>query len=345
MKTSLDLSGIVATSAAEPKEMLSVRSEGGVTHVRINFSSLSLIQECARKSEYSLVRGLKPRLEAPALLFGTAIHKGLEVYYSGERTERRIPSEYRETMAMIGCGQWKDEWSESLLFRAARAFFLKAEPLVALPDDNKRSPVTGVWMLTHYFERFLTDEYVILRDAQGPVVERRFSMPIYADTTLTIELFGTIDFVMKSDVSGQILPGDHKTASSLYDFYDKVSPNFQYTGYLWAAREVLGYDTDVFLVNALEVKAPPKTSRGSPPNFARQVTQRTDADYEELRQSTVSAVKQFLTNQGLRHFPQSATGACTARYGSCDFREVCSAPAQLRETIISAKFAQTGHRA
>jgi hypothetical protein len=331
--------------------MLSISEEGGVTSVRINFSSLSVLQECARKSEYLLVRGLKPSLESPALLFGSAIHKGLEVYYSGERTERRIPSEYKDTMNMIGCGQWQPEWSESLLFRSARAFVEKAAPLSALPDSNKRSINTGVWMLQHYFQKYLTDEYVIMRDDKGPVVERRVSLPVYSGiesmesgiSRLDIELFGTIDFVMKSEVSGQILPGDHKTASSLYDFYDKISPNFQYTGYLWACREVLGYDTDLFLVNALQVKQPPKTACGSEPDFARQITQRTQEDYDELKLAIISAVRGFLTNQANGHFPMSATGACTARYGSCTYRDVCSSPASLRENIISAKFAATGH--
>ncbi len=355
MNLAIDASGVLASASAEPKEMLGISEADGVTSVRINFSSLSVLQECARKSEYLLIRGLKSNLESPALLFGTAIHKGLEVYYSGERTERKIPSCYKEIMQEIGCGLWDEEWGSSLLYRAARAFVLKAAPLSALPDDNKRSILTGVWMLQHYFQKYLTDEYVIMRDEHGPVVERKVSMPVYEGPMMgmwgrelekiRIELFGTIDFVMKSEVSGQILPGDHKTASSLYDFYDKISPNFQYTGYLWACREVLGYDTDLFLVNALQVKQPPKTARGSEPDFARQITQRTQEDYDELRHAIVDSVSAFLRNRERNYFPMSATGACTARYGSCTYRDICAAPAQLRENIISAKFAATGHQA
>ncbi len=330
-------------AAAEPKEMLSVSETGGVTSVRINFSSLSLLQECARKAQYSLIRGLKPSLESPALLFGSAVHRGLEIYYSGERTERKIPTGYAETMSMIGCGQWQADWEEFLVFRAARAFVLKAAPLNALPDDNKRSVFIGVWMLQHYFTRYLCDEYVILRDEHGPVVERKFSMRIHSTPKLNIDLFGTIDFVMKSEVTEQILPGDHKTASSLWDFYDKVRPNFQYIGYNWACREVLGYDTDKFMVNALEVKAPPKTSKGSPPNFARQITDCSEEDRHEFKLSIIDMVSTFLRHRESGHFPMSASGACTARFGKCTFLDVCAAPSQLRENIISAKFTTTGH--
>lgn len=328
--------------------MLSVTDVGGVTRVRINFSSLAILQKCAREAQYSLIRGLKPQLENPALLFGSAIHKGLETYYCGERTERQIPLKYEETMQMIGCGQWDPAWSDSLLFRSARAFVEKAAPLAALPDDNKRSIFTGVWMLQHYFKKYLTDEYVIMRDEKGPVVERKFSMPIAEIkiglvTVRTIELFGTIDFVMRSEVTGQILPGDHKTASSLWDFYDKISPNFQYTGYVWATREALGYDTDKFLVNALQVKQPPKTARGSEPDFARQVTQRTQEDFDELRSAIIEATDNFLRYRNSGFFPMSASGACTAFYGSCRFRDVCAAPASLRESIIAAKFKENSY--
>lgn len=332
----VDMSSVLPASTGELKEMLSVTERDGVTFVRINFSSLAILQKCAREAEYSLIRGLKPQLESPALTFGSAIHKGLETYYCGERTERQIPSEYRETMQMIGCGQWQESWAESLLFRAARAFVEKAQPLSALPDDNKRSISTGVWMLQHYFQKYLLDEYVIMRDSYGPVVERKFSLRL----TPEIELFGTIDFVMRNEATGHILPGDHKTASSLYDFYDKISPNFQYTGYVWAAREVLGYDTDMFLVNALQVKQPPKTARGSEPDFARQITQRTQEDFDELKYAIIDCVSSFLRAKERGHFPMSASGACTAYYGSCKFRDICAAPAQLRESIISAKFTE-----
>ncbi len=344
MNIALNTDAVMAVAPSAPKEMLGVTTEGGVTSVRINFSSLSLLQQCSRKAEYSLVRGLKPSLESAALLFGTAIHKGLEVYYSGERTERLLPPDYRNIMNMIGCGIWEPSWEDSLLFRAAHAFVLKASPLSALADDNKRSITTGVWMLTHYFEKYLTDEYVIMRDEDGPVVERKFTMRLHEEPGLTVDLFGTIDFVMRSEVSGQILPGDHKTASSLYGFYDKIKPNFQYVGYNWACREVLGYDTDHFMVNALEVKLPPKTTRGTPPSFARQITDCSEEDRNEFKLSVLDTVRNFLRHQREGHFPMSATGACTANYGTCDFRDICASPKQLRENIIAAKFLQTGHR-
>lgn len=337
MNIDLDLGGVVF-KAPQPKEMFSHSLlADGRTKYRINYSSLSMMQECWRKFDYSIVRGLRNNLESPATLFGTAIHKALEVFYSGKRTERTLPPKYRELMESVGCGQWQTDWEEYLVLRAARAFVRKAQPLAQLPDDNKRSIVTGVWMLTHYFERYLTDEYVVLTDDKGPVVERGFSMQIFEDAAFEVELFGTIDAVFKSDVTGLILGCDHKTTSSLYDFYDGVKPNHQYTAYSWAINKVLGYDTDQFLVNALQVKPPPKTARGSPPDFARQVTSRNQADYDDLLFAVVTSLGMFRQLQQIGDFPMTAPGPCT-KFGGCQFRDVCSAPKELQQNIIKAKF-------
>ena len=338
MQIELDASEAPLQVAAKPKEMLSWgKLPDGRLAFRINFSSLSMMQQCWRKVEYSLVRGLRSNLESPATLFGTAIHKALEVYYSGERTDRKLPPRYKDTMDMIGCGQWEADWSEHLVLRAARAFVEKASPLSALPDDNKHSVVTGVWLLRHYFERYLDDEYSIVRDATGPMTERSVQLRIFEDQALVIDLFGTIDFIMRSEVTGLILPGDHKTTSSLYDFYDSVAPNHQYTAYLMMTREVLGYETDSFLVNAIQKKSVPKTARGSGPDFARQVTTRSEDDFTELRDAIMLNVMTFAANMQAKTWPQTAPGPCGS-YGGCQFREVCAAPKSLREGIITNRY-------
>lgn len=339
MEVELETGSLLTQVSAEPKEMLSwsVNADGR-KHFRINFSSLSIMQECQRKVQLSLVRRLRTNLESPATLFGSAIHKGLEVFYSAKRTERALPKRYAETMEMIGCGHWEADWEEHTVFRSAHAFAKKAEPLKQLPDDNKRSVHTGVWMLRHYFETYLDDAYVIARDEDGPIVERKFTHRIHEDSDLIVDLFGTIDAVMKNEASGKVLAADHKTSSRLYDFYQMINPNHQYTGYLWAAREVLGLDTDSFLVNALEVKPPPKTARGSKPNFARQVTTRGEDDFAELKDAILLEIMKFITNEKADTWPMSAPGPCS-KYGGCTYLEVCSAPKSLRENVLKARYA------
>jgi hypothetical protein len=342
MRIELDTQALLPQAKIEPKEMLSwTTAQDGRRHFRINFSSLSIMQECWRKTELSLIRKLRSSMESPATLFGSAIHKGLETFYRGDRKERVLPKNYKETMEMIGCGHWEEDWSENLLLRAAHSFVKKAEPLSALPDENKRSLHTGVWILRHYFDKYLTDEYVVACDEAGPIVERTFTMRIWEDDKAIVDTFGTIDAVMRNEVNGLVLPADHKTTSHLGDFYDKANPNFQYTLYLWAAQKILGFETDSFLINALQVKAMPKTSRGTPPDFARQVTTRTQADFDELLYAILGAIGSFMQFEQVGRFPMSAPGPCS-NFGGCQYREICGAPAQLRENIISARYKQAG---
>lgn len=320
------------------KEMLSVVSlPTGKLQVRINFSSLSILQECSRKAEYSLIRKLRGP-ESAATIFGSAIHKALEVYYSGSRTERVPPSGYEDVMDMIGAGHWEPSFEENLLFRSARAFVNKCEAIQGLPPENKRSVRTGVWILKHYFQKYVADPFVIYSDAEGPIVERSFSMPIYEDDNLVIQGFGTIDFVLRNEETGDILPGDHKTTSQLgTPFYQRLNPNFQYTFYSWAAREVLGLQTENFLVNAIQVKEVPKTARGSAPQFARQVTTRRESDIEELKYALIAAVGVHMAERKNNFFPMSAPGPCS-NYGGCQYLDICASPKELRETVIKARF-------
>ncbi len=322
-----------------PKVMLSWAAlPDGRMKYRINFSSLTTMQTCWKKTELSLVRCLKPLLEPPATLFGTAIHKGLEVFYGAPRTDRALPPKYKDVMRAIGCGQWEPDYERWLVFRAARAFVLAAAPLKSLPDTDKHSLACGSWMLTHYFERYLTDEYVIFSDAAGPVTERKFTLPVYEDEKFVIEGHGQIDAILRSEVTGKVLPCDHKTTGRLYSFYDSVKPNHQYTFYLWAARELFGLDTWEFLVNALEKKLPPKTARGSAPDFARQITDRTQSDIDELRLTICHVVGEFDSLRKNGYWPLAAPGPC-GNYGGCTFREVCASPnEQIRETVIKSRF-------
>lgn len=342
-KINITVPAVISAQVTKPKEMLSVGvTQDGRMLVRINSSSLVLAQSCWRKFDLTILRGLRPQLEPAATLFGSAIHKGLEVFYCGDRTERRIPSNYASIMQMIACGVWQEEWVVELFFRAARAFVLKAEPLSALPPENKRSIACGVWILQHYFQAYLTDPYTVLIDEKGPMVERSFTMRIHEDDKLVIETFGQIDLIVRNEVTGTVLPADHKTTSQLgQSFYQRLKPNHQYTFYTWAARDVFGLDTTSFLVNALQVKEKPKTSRGTPPDFARQITSRTPEDFEDLRHTLCLFVNQFLRLREEGYFPQSAPGPCSD-YGGCSFLELCSAPSSLHPTIIKSRYLSAG---
>lgn len=322
--------------APSKKEMLSVRKEGDKYFVRINSSSLSIMQSCARKSWYSLHRELKSRSESPALTFGKAIHKAMEVFYSQPRGERTIPKNFEEYAKTMAFGHEPPE--KHFLYDAIKAFMTEAEPLANLPDTDKRSLVCGAWILSHYFKTYIDDIYEIYCDEQGPFVERLFSCDLYEDDQVKIELFGQIDFVLQHSANKTIIPGDHKTVSYLgADFYNRVKPNHQYTGYVIGAQRVFGISSSSFLVNGIQVKSIPKTKQGTNPNFVRQITDRSELDIAEFTDSVVAATKNYINWLETDIWPLGHVDIC-AQWGGCQYQEICSAPANLRENILDSKF-------
>ncbi len=325
--------------SGSPKQMLSVQRDGNQTHVRINSSSLSLIQTCARKSFYLLHQGLKAKSGSPPLIFGSAIHKALEVFYNQPRGDRDIPPDFTDHASLLAHGH--EAPTKHFLYDAVNAFIKEAEPLRMLPDTDKRSLSSGIWVLGHYFRTYINDVYEIYSDEQGPVTERTFSVPLIEESGLKIELFGTIDLVLRNSVTGEALVCDHKTTSMLgQEFFNRLRPNHQYTGYIFGGRHCLGLDTNNFLVNAIEVKARPLTARGGPPKFTRQITIRDEQDIAEFKDTVLWAVKSYLTWQGQNVWPLGEVNAC-AMYGGCSFLDVCSAPSSLRNNILESKYGHT----
>lgn len=323
------------------KEMLTVTDEGGVRTVKINSSSLSIILSCPRKAYYTLHRNLRSLSESPPLVFGQAIHKALEVFYSFPREERSIPAAFRENsnlMAFCPPDERAHYADQHFLYRSVAAFVEAAHPLQALPDGDKRSIPNGIWILQEYFKSFITDPYVVYCDAAGPVTERTFELVLHEEQGLRIILFGTVDVVLKHTVNGNILPGDHKTSSVVgHDFFNRLKPNHQYTGYLLGAQQVLGLDTNEFLVNCLQVKAKPVRATTAGPHFARQITTRSPQDMQEFKDAVIWATKSYLLWSDTKTWPIGNVDACTM-WGGCNYLEVCSAPAQLRENLLEAKY-------
>lgn len=327
---------------AAKKEMLRIEvTESGHTIVWINSSSLSILQSCPRKSYYLLERNLRSRVESPPLVFGNAIHKALELFYSLPREDREMPPDFADEAARLVHNIADLENPETLhpLYAAVAAFAQAAKPLQMLPDTDKRSLGSGAWLLSHYFKTYLNDEFTIYKDASGPITERTFRMKLVETEGLAIMLFGTIDFVLWNARTGEILPGDHKTSSQMgSEFMNRIKPNHQYTGYLLGAREVLGLDCEKFLVNGIQVKPKPLTARGTPPNFLRQITVRNETDFAEFRTVVLEAVQNFLRWKSTNIWPLGPVDAC-AMWGGCNFLDVCSAPTALRENIIEGKYA------
>lgn len=318
----------------EAKEMLSYSNDGNKVSIKINYSSLSLIYECMRKTDYTLNQKLKSEHEPEALTFGSSIHKALEHWYQLPVSSRLLTSksDLEQAEQLSFRHGLEQDYGLSPL-ESLRQFMINSHNLMGLADTDKRSVVNGVKILLAYFKHYANDALVVVRDDKGPLIERKFSYPLLRSDSLDIDYFGTIDVVLRNEQTGLILVTDHKTTASLgQQFYSRLKPNHQYTGYILGAREILGLDTNLFMVNGIQVA---KTKH----EFARQVTERTEEDFQELRFAVYQAAHMYMYAKQMNVWPQNAPNPCS-NYGSCSYIDVCSVPNKLKESVIDAKWSK-----
>lgn len=320
-----------AAAGKRKKRMLEVSRQGDKTLVVINYSSLELIQTCLRKAYYNLQLGLVTE-DAPALAFGSAIHKALEHWYTLPLGQRTLPTGQKDRVELMAYGHHLDMPLQGPA-ESCRQFVLSGRRMLGgLDDGDKRSLTNGLKILQAYFRRFSDDRFEVARDADNqPLIERSFEFQIYDSPGLEIRYHGTIDVVLRNIDTGVLVVADHKTTSQLgTEFYNRCKPNPQYTGYVWGAQQCLGLDTNMFMVNGIQVA---KTKQ----EFARQITQRTKEDFDELRASVVEQVHRYLHALRYDNWTQSAPNPCSI-YGGCAYLPICEVPKQLRSSVIKAKW-------
>ncbi len=311
--------------------MLSVRTFGNLTEVSINYSSLELIQTCPRKAYYSLKQGLEKDVIAEPLVFGSAVHKALEVWYCAPLENRIASSLICEDYQVDPQTVPPDHTQNCARCLAIDAFRESGEVLSALAFDDKRSLDNGTAILNAYFDEYHSDPFVVFSDEKGAYVEKCVGHVIHEEPGLRIIFFGTLDLVLRDLITKELFIVDHKTTWALgSEFYNRIHPNFQYTGYVWLVRNALGLDVSRFMVNGIQVA---KAKRG----FARQFTERNDEHFEELRLAVVHNVKKYLEFEQSENWPQNTPNPCSM-YGGCSFRPLCEAPKELRGAITEANY-------
>ncbi len=319
----------------EPKEMLSIRKAEDRQIVKINFSSLNVVQACMKRAYFNLERGLQSKLESSALTFGKAFHAAMEVWYCSPQANRKSETGHcDDAQALMLAGHEPTPHGDCARCAAVFAFLEGTKTLGE--SDGARDPANGMLVLNSYFDHYLTDPFEVLMDASGPVVERDFEykvgeFQIPNEGLVEIWFFGRIDSVLRNRETSEIVVTDHKTTGALgKDFLNRIKPNFQYTGYWMAAKDILKVNPSRFLVNGVQVA---KTKR----DFARQFTTVTDEEIQNLKDAILWNVTNYLKARRSGMWPLSAPDACT-QWGGCSYKRICELPKSLHESMISVEF-------
>lgn len=213
-----------------------------------------------------------------------------------------------------------------------RQFCMKALPLLHIGEKDKRTIENGVKILKAYFKHYENDGLHVMKDANGELlIERSLNFPMLSLDNCDVHYFGTVDAILEHQESKMVYIADHKTTSALgEEFYNRIKPNHQYTGYVMAAQKVLGINTNKFMVNGIQVA---KTKS----EFARQVTERNEEDFKELELAVKNAVATYLVSYEDHQWPMHAPNPCS-NYGGCQYLNVCNSPESIRENIIKSKW-------
>lgn len=291
----------------------------------IDHSSLEKFITCPVAARNYLVLGREARGRNAPLVFGGAVHAGLEAFLLG-----------------------KDEPSQ---VAAIQNHYL-TNPLDSTYPDYRNANV-AIQVLQHYRQRALLPDYDwrILRDLDDqPIIERAFELPLGVleldeilhtavgevfVSKLHVAWSGRTDAI--AECFGKRCIVDHKTTSILTDDYLKSYLFASQTiGYVWAAQQLWPQLlVDHFCLNLIYLKRPTaqggyerslveRGPRGGDPSlsFQRHYFRYTPERINHWTANTLSIVSDFIHCLARNFFPMH-TAWCVNKFGICPYHEAC----------------------
>lgn len=290
-------------------------------------SELSTWRECRQKWEWGWHQRLRKKEgSAPALAFGTLIHRCLELFYKPGKKRGGHPANL-----------WKKQvWPEYLASGG--------EDFVILPGREGAQGVMaydlGLSMMREYYREYGKDEhYEVL------VPEQTFQLDIYDENDHFIGVFtGTVDAVIRDLRTGRIGFFEHKTGKDLNPFgapliMDEQAGSYWTFGAMYLeAMELIesASDLDFVLYNRLKKIMPdtrPRNEEGHAlnkdgtvskrqptPMFKREYTFRTESDRQAVYDRVTMEMKEIaLAKAGDFFIYKNPAKHC----GFCEFRDMC----------------------
>ena len=305
----------------------------------IDNSSLEKFTTCPKSAEFYLVDEREAQLRNSALVFGGALHAGLEKLLTGHSDEV-------QNLAI------------------ANHFAIHPSPA------DYRTVEIALEVMHHYrtHSQFPGYEMEVLSDEKGLLVERPFELPlgvIPVDDIIQMPwalpagegLFvksihvawsGRIDCICNTHSLNRVL--DHKTTSIMGDtFSQDFQLSNQVLGYIWAAQQLWPqHNVTGFCVNAIYLKKPPVSGYGSSlmsagPRGGKPSLEfhRFYYDYSPDRiqwwaQNCLTIIGDFIHSL-VRNFFTSHTKNCMGKYGRCQYHDICSLDdPSMQRSILSS---------
>lgn len=311
-------------------------------------TSLDKIKRCHYAGRNYLVLRREPHARNAALVFGGAMHEGLECFHTNEYMKAVNHSD-------------AEFYSTEVQDNRVRSFFLDNPT----PPDDYRTVTNALAVLAAYRRRcnplsYPDYEWEILADSEGPIIERAFELPLgVIEVNAHVLINGTSVFVSRIHLAwsgridlltryaGRARITDHKTSSIDGDAFIKTFMiSSQTIGYTWAAQQLWPeHEVGGFTLNCLRFKRPaishsgPLEARGpkggeAPLAFFRSYFDYSPERVEQWRKDTIAHVGDFIHSLIRDHFPLNDR-ACFDKFGECPYHDVCvqDDPA-IREALL-----------
>lgn len=278
----------------------------------IDNTALASYMTCPREYFYSMVLHRRPEGRSPALVFGTAWHKALEVHYktNGDRHE----------VARQVIDSWEGHDSADDYRTLARVLldYESYATRFGLPESENAKTVG--W-------------------PDAPMVEMAVNLD---DDDLLHPYAGKLDRLV--EIGGLVYVEDHKTTSRLDKNYFKQYDNSnQMLGYhflgkkLLPSRNVVGVRLNVAHVLTNKTEFIRELFNFSPDRLAEWKVnyntwiRRLGAEYDLMQDKELVP--------GTDYFPgHYGDNGCSRKFGMCGYHEVCSMPLRLRMEFLEREY-------
>lgn len=263
---------------------------------------------CPRQFTFSALAKRVPSGSRSPLVFGGAVHRILERYYKSPDLHKALHDDtdniIREESANYG------------------------PELDGLFDPKRNTNSLQTLMYGYFQETKIYGEYlkpITLPDG-SPAVEVSFSIPlgrifIEGLGEVTVMWEGRIDLIARDVRDGSYCIVDHKTCSMLGDTFAKqFERSTQFSGYLFAARYITKQLPELPTLNSVCINAICQKKVNEYKHFR---FSRPGWDEEEFREEVLGKLQSYFSLPPVFGPFLSHRSACTTKYGTCTFFNVC----------------------
>lgn len=275
-------------------------------------SSIEAFSQCPRATFFRQGLGRVPTNQIP-LIFGGALHTGLDHYYKGGTTSDALAlaaADYTARCPDPSLSGWRNI---DRLISVLQAYFThySSDPITTYPDKVE---IPFTYPLGHFPLNSLLPSPHLWLESHPP------STPLYI-RNLSIVWTGRIDLIIHH--LSQFMIADHKTTSiEGPTFWEQFSLSQQFIGYTTVAQSLYpDFPIGAALVNCVYMRPP--TAKGvEKTEFMRQVYYYSQEKIDEWKRDIATLVGNYAHYMLTGYFPKHTTW-CISKYGRCPYHQVC----------------------